>query len=93
MNIFKPQTENSVGKAIFYIFEVCAIIVGLCSLILTIYYTVNYNSFMAFISYLTPTIVDTLVVFGIGKLIDLLYCKKSCNAPKQEEKKEEKEEA
>lgn len=86
MNIFKAETQNKTGKTLFYIFEICALIVGFLSLVMAIYYAATYESFMAFVSYLIPAIVDTVVVFGIGKLVDLLYCKKEC---KKAEKTEE----
>lgn len=84
MELFKAETQNKAGKTLFYIFEVCAVIVGILSLVMAIYYAAIYESFVAFISYFIPAIVDTLVVFGLGKLIDMLYCKKDCK--KQEQK-------
>ena len=90
MNIFKPQTENKVGKAIFYIFEISAIVIAFLYLVLTIYYTANLGSFIVFVTYLLQTVFNTLVVYGIGKIIDLHYCKNSCNTQeKPEEKKED----
>ena len=91
MDFFKAETQNKSGKTLFYIFEICALVVGVLSLIMAIYYGAVYQSFIAFLSYLIPVIVDTLIVFGIGKVIDLLYCKKECKKQEQPAKTEDKE--
>ena len=91
MDFFKAETQNKTGKTLFYIFEICALVVGVLSLVMAIYYAAVYESFIAFISYLIPVIVDTLVVFGLGKLIDLLYCKKDCKKQEQKQTTESSE--
>lgn len=77
MNIFKAETENKTGKALFYIFEICAIAIAVISLFLSIYYAVNYESFVAFIEYFTNGVISAFTIFGFGKIIDMLYARKS----------------
>ena len=91
MELFQAETQNKTGKTLFYIFEICALVVGVLSLVMAIYYASVYESFVAFISYFIPVIVDSLVVFGLGKLIDLLYCKKECKKQEQKPQTEDKE--
>lgn len=94
--MFKASSENKVGKTIFYVFEGCAGFVGLVMFILSIYYSAQLSSFVVFLEYFLNAIVNTLIIFGLGKVIDLMLAKrdeKCCNAEKESEKEEQKSSA
>lgn len=82
--MFKANSKSSVGKAIFYCFEICALVVGIILFILAIYNSAKTESFVVFLSGLASTIVNTLTLYALGKICDLLYCKKEENSNKSE---------
>lgn len=92
--MLKANSENKIGKTIFYVFEGCALAVGVILLILGIYYSAQYQSFTTFLEYLANAVVNTLIVFGLGKVIDLMYAKKDgkCCKVETESAKTEKAE-
>ena len=73
MELFKAK--SSTGKVVFYIFEICALIVGIFSLTMAIYNSAKTESFMVFLNGTIPMIVNTLLLYGIGRIIDLHYAK------------------
>ncbi len=77
MNIFKSESENKTGKILFYIFEAAAAFVALVTFILAIIYADSYQAFIVFVEYFVNGIVSSLTIFGFGKIIDLLYARKS----------------
>lgn len=90
--IFTPSSKSKAGKIIFYTFEIAALIVGVLSLILCIYTAAIYGGgagFMAFLSGLATLAFDVLVLFGIGKIVDLMMAKKEAKQQKEENKTEE----
>lgn len=84
MNIVKPKSES--GKVIFYIFEICALVVAVLYFILAIYLAAEYQSFLYFVNEIPTIIVNPLIIYGIGRIIDLMCYKADC---KKAEKKED----
>ena len=89
-NILKPHTQNTAGKVLFSIFEIAALCVGALLFILGIIYAAKGAGFEAFIEYLVRAIFYLLVLYGLGKVIDLLSCKGD-HHHKHEEKENNKE--
>ncbi len=83
-NIFVAQSKNTAGKTLFYMFEFAALVVALFEFILGIYSAAVGGNFMSFISYLTQAIIYSLILFGIGKLLDL-HCAKADRCAKKAE--------
>lgn len=75
-NILKADSQNGVGKTLFYIFEICALIVGIIMFIIAIYNACKTESFMVFLNSFVSVIFNVLALYGIGKIIDLLCYKK-----------------
>lgn len=92
-NLFKANSESKTGKTIFYIFEISALVVGVLMLIFGIYEASLYHGadgFMIFLRDLANIAFDVLVIYGIGKIIDFLYCKHE--AKSKDTKNDEKSE-
>ncbi len=71
-NILKADSKNGVGRILFYIFEICALIVGIIMFIMAIYNACKTESFMVFLNAFASVIFTVLALYGIGKIIDLL---------------------
>lgn len=84
--MIKASSKNTVGKAIFYTFEICALVVGVFTLILGIYSGTELSSFFAFLQYFVSAITNTLLIYGLGKVIDLMYARKDGKCCKAENK-------
>lgn len=76
MNIFKAQSSNKTTGLIFYVFEICAAAIFFVMFVLSIIYAVQMSSFAVFIETILTAIFNSLVLFGLGKVIDLLDAKK-----------------
>lgn len=90
--LFTATSKNKTGKTLFYIFEIAALVVGVIMLIINIYSAAIYGGsagFMAFLSGLASLAFDVLVLFGIGKIIDLKMAKKDAKEQKEENKTQE----
>ena len=74
-NIFKPTTENKCGRVLFYIFEIAALAIGVLYFIMGLVDAIQFSSFAAFISGLLSGVLYMLLLYGIGRIIDLLYTK------------------
>ena len=74
-NIFKPTTENKSGRVLFYIFEIAALAIGVLYFIMGLVYAIQLSSFAAFVSELLAGVLYMLLLYGIGRIIDLLYTK------------------
>jgi membrane protein DedA with SNARE-associated domain len=76
--MFTASSKDKIGKTIFYTFETAAAVVGVLTLILGIYAASKSSSgsFMVFVSYFITAIVDTLTLYGLGKIIDIMLSKK-----------------
>ncbi|MBP3619318.1 MAG: hypothetical protein J6J24_01510 [Clostridia bacterium] len=81
-NIFKANSESKTGKAIFYTFEISALVVGvflliygICNAALTAQYNGGGIGFVSFLESLAKLAFDVLVIYGIGRILDFFYCK------------------
>ncbi len=74
-NLFTPVCKNNVGKTLFYIFEISALVIGVILFILAIVTAAQAHSFGVFVSGFVTAVINLLVIYGIGKIIDLLYLK------------------
>ena len=87
MNIVKPKSES--GKVIFYIFEICALVVAVLNFVLAIYFAAEYQSFLYFVNEIPTIIVNPLILYGIGRIVDLMCCKADCKKKENDDKKAE----
>lgn len=76
MEFFKPTTTNKAGRVLFYIFEIFAACVLLLGFILSIVASVLQKSFMSFVADFMQVVYQTLIIFGLGRIVDLLYTNK-----------------
>lgn len=95
-NFLKPCSQNKGAKALFYIFEISALCVGVLLFILAIIWAAQGAGFGAFLQMFVQAVFYTLVLFGFGKIIDLLSCKAehhhgSHGHHEKDEEKEDKE--
>jgi len=81
--MFKASSTNKTGKAIFYTFEISALIVGILLFILAIYNASISGKFMVFLQGLTTTVFCALVLYALGKICDLLFSKKDIGQNQQ----------
>ena len=86
--MFKAQSQNRAGKATFYMFEIAALAVVAIFFILAIVNIAQGAGFAWFLQYLVEGAFYGFILFGLGRVVDLLYCKAECHAKKEE--KEEK---
>ena len=86
-NIFKPASKNKAGRTLFYIFEIAAVCVGFILFITAIVSAVTASSFLVFMSGLLDVVIYTLVLYGIGRVVDLLYCMNEVGEDQNEEEK------
>ena len=88
-NIFAPCTQNKKGRILFYIFEIAAAAFFAIYFIMAIVDAARYSSFQLFLNgFLTGTFY-LFVLYGMGKVIDLLSCKHDCKADKEAKTKKE----
>lgn len=90
-NFLKPCSQNKGAKALFYIFEISALCVGVLMFITSIIIVAQGWGFASFIQSLCETVLFTLVLFGLGKMIDLLSCKHEHHCQKDKKDKEDAE--
>lgn len=86
-NILKPVSTSKGGKTTFYIFEISALVIGAFFIILSIYNAAQSHSLITFIYEVIQGAIYTLIVYGIGRIIDILNAKGCCK--KQEQKDDE----
>lgn len=87
--MFKASSKSAVGKTIFYCFEISALVVAILMFVLAIYNASVSSNFMVFLKGLESMILDTFTLFALGKIIDLLFCRKEakcCDKSEEEEK-------
>lgn len=87
-NIFVAQSNNKVGKTLFYMFEIAALVVAVFEFIFGIYSATVGGGFMSFLSYLVQAVIYSFILFGIGTMLDL-HCAKADRCAKKAEKAEE----
>ena len=73
-NFLKASSKNKAGKILFYIFEIAAACIGFILFIMSIVNAATFENFSIFIDGFLNVVMSTLIIFGIGKVIDLLYC-------------------
>lgn len=90
--MFKAHSKCKTNRIIFYVFEICALIVAAVFLIyglyIWIYYTASYgvNSgyFFSGLMQIVYGLIYGCVLYGIGKVIDLAHVKSCCKKPEEE---------
>ena len=89
-NLFKSYSKDNVGKITFYIFEFAALAIWAAYFIFAIVDIARGADFFWFLQELIQGFFTGLVVFGLGRIIDVLCAKNQKNETKQPaEKKEE----
>lgn len=86
-----PQSQNKTARATFYAFEIAALAVAAIYLVLGIISAAQGGGFLWFVQYLLEATVYLFVLYGLGRVVDLLYCKAECHAKKEEKKEKEEE--
>ena len=89
-NIFTPNSKGTAGKVTFFIFEIAALVVFAFFFIFAIIDAARLDSFVLFMQEFFQGVIYTLLIFGFGRVIDLLYSQTEGKAEKKE-KKEKKE--
>lgn len=89
-NIIMPCTQNKKARILFYTFEIAAAVFFAVFFITAIVDGARYSSFEYFLNKTMTGTFYAFVLYGFGKVIDLLSCKHECKKEKTEEKKEEK---
>ena len=72
-NILKPACQSKAGKVLFYIFEIAALVVAAIYILLGLINAIEWSNFMTFVNGLVEGAIQMLVLYGIGRVIDLLY--------------------
>lgn len=92
-NFLKASSKNRIGKTLFYIFEFSALAIFAIQFILSIIAGARAG-FGIFIESFVSAFVYTLIIFALGKIIDLLSCKQydDIEEAEKESTKENKEE-
>lgn len=93
-NFLKASSKNRIGKTLFYIFEFSALAIFTIQFIIAIIAGATSGSFGIFVESFVSAFIYTLIIFALGKIIDLLACKQYDDADEteKEEPKENKEE-
>ena len=74
-SIIKPTTQNKTGRLTFYIFEIAGAAFFGILFIAAIVVAALTRSFMTWLEYFMAGIIICLVLYGLGRLIDLSYTK------------------
>ena len=74
-NIIKPTCENKAGRILFYIFEIAALAVCALYFLIGLIDAIQLSTFMLFVNGLMQGAIYMLLLYGIGRIIDLLYHK------------------
>ena len=86
--MLKAQSQNKVARATFYTFEIAALVVAAVYFMLAVITLAQGGGFVWFLQGLVEAAIFMFILYGLGRVIDLLYCKAECHAKKEE--KEEK---
>lgn len=80
-NLIKPVTNNKTGKVTFYIFEITAAALAFLTFISSIVMAAITKSFMTFLEYFLIAVFVFLLVYALGRIIDLNFAntEKKCN--------------
>ncbi len=74
-NLFKASSKNKTARVTFYLFEIAALVIGVILLVMGLANSINYSSFAVFIDGLVSAVMNMLILYGIGRVIDLLAAK------------------
>ena len=74
-NLITPNTQNKAGRLTFYIFEIAGAAIFGILFIAAIVMAALTRSFMTWLEYFMAGTIICLVLYGIGRLIDLSYVK------------------
>ena len=74
-NILKPTCENKAGRILFYIFEIAALAVCALYFLIGLIDAIQWGSFMTFLNGLVQGAIYLLLLYALGRIIDLLYRK------------------
>ena len=74
-NILKPTCENKAGRALFYVFEIVALAVAALYVLEGLVWVFQGAAFSLFLGNLVQGAIYMLLLYGIGRIIDLLYHK------------------
>lgn len=72
-NILKPTCNSSAGRVLFYVFEILALVVGVLYVLIGLVDAIQWGIFMTFVSGLVQAAVYMFILYGVGRIIDLLY--------------------
>ena len=74
-NILKPTCESKAGRVLFYVFEIAALVVACVYFLMGLVDAIQVGAFSLFVNGLVSAVIWLLVLYGLGKIIDLLYKK------------------
>lgn len=83
--------KKGAGMILFYVFEAFALLLAFVGFIIAIIQAVDYSSFMVFVQSWLSTLGTALIIFGVGKIVDLLYYAHVKTENKETPKEENKE--
>ena len=83
-NIIKASSKNKAAQVTFYVFEICALVLAAYSCIMGLVYAIEGRSFMTFVNGLMQAVYEFLIIYGLGRIIDLLAAKKESKTEKQD---------
>lgn len=72
-NILKPTCQRKAGRVLFYVFEIVALVVGALYFVLAIVNAAQWGTFMTFVDGLVTAAIWLFLLYGVGRIIDLLY--------------------
>ena len=73
IKLIKPSSESKAARITFYIFEITAAVYFLVMFIVGIVVAADrFGTFMSFVAYFFDGILHGLILYGVGRIIDLL---------------------
>ena len=91
-NFVKAYSKNTTGKVTFYLFEIAALVVCALYFVLSIVRAVQFGDFVTFLEYFMQGVIYGLILYGLGRLIDLKLAKEDHCEHKEERKTAAKKE-
>ena len=89
-NIFTPNSKCPKTKLVFYVFELSALVIGIILFIMSVVSAAKLESFAVFVDGMVQAVFYVLILFGFGKIIDLLGCKPDhCKPEAKNEQKDD----
>ena len=72
-NILKPTCESKAGRVLFYVFEIAAAVIAFLFILEGLVWVFQGAGFATLVSALEQATIYLLLLYGIGRVIDLLY--------------------